>query len=256
MKSTKDHLQDWERLEQKWQQKLSTHEEQLPDGLWEKLEGIGNREEGIGKKGKGKSVVLIRWSAAAAVLLFLFFWMSFEKNDGIGNREEVRQNETVPELVEEGKWKVESGKWKVESGKLKGRSLSLSKGERVEKNFHSKKERVMINFEPLNESIAQVSVKNEIPIESMETKEAVKSVESVKSVVQTEVDEMLVVVDVEPVKKEKIVNKIIGFIKKVKTGKILDLTTKARDGKLNDGIHRVMYQYEEKEEKLKNVLSL
>ena len=140
MKSTKDHLQDWERLEQKWQQKLSTHEEQLPDGLWEKIEVRSKKEEVRRKKGEGlsvksvqseksvqsaKSVVFIRWSAAAAVLLFMFFWIGFEREElkvesgklkvegvkgkreegigkreeGIGKRDEVRENGLVPELV-------------------------------------------------------------------------------------------------------------------------------------------------------------
>lgn len=272
MKKNKNHLQDWEMLEKKWQEQVNAYEEQLPDGLWEKLEGRKKREEGRGKKGEVqsvKSVVLIRWSAAAAVLLFLFFWVSFERG-GIeewasgqsgqsvglkeseevrGKREQVSENGTVPELVE-------------------GRSLSLSNGEHVKKNFQSKKDRILINSAPSIESIAQVSVKNEMPVksipsiesvESMKLVESVKSVESVKPVVQTEVDEMVVVVDVvamESTKKVNAINKVIGFIKKVKTGKILDLTTKNREGKLNDGIHRVMYQYEETEEKLKNTLSL
>jgi len=247
MKKSKNHLKDWEMLENKWQDKLFTHEEQLPEGLWEKLEGRGKREEGIGKRGKGRSVVFIRWSAAASVLLLLFFWFSFEKQD-------MKVEGTVPELVEGGKLKIESGKWKVES---------------VKKNFQSKKERLIINAEPSIESIARVSVKNEMPVESNKSTESVelvksiesiKLVESVKSVVQAEVDEMVVVVDVvameEPIKKVNTINKVIGFIKKVKSGKLLDLTTKNREGKLNDGIHRVMYQYEEKEEKLKNTLSL
>ncbi len=279
MKTNKDHLQDWGRVENKWREQLANHEEQLPDGLWEKLEGRSKNEEGRSKNEEGrskneegsgrkgevqsaksaksaKSVVLVRWSAAAAVLLLLFFWISFEREEGL----ELK--------VESGKLKVESGKLKVEKTVPELVEGGALKVENVNKFIRSKKSHVMNYSEPLIESVAQVSVKNELPVEvvkyeksaetakSTETAKSVESVESVKSVVQTEVDEMLVVVDVVPVKKAKVLNKVFGFLKKVKSGKILDLTTKSREGKLNDGIHQVLYQIEEKEEKFKNLMSL
>lgn len=258
MKKNLNHLKDWEMLEKKWQERLNAHEEELPEGLWGKIEGRSNKEEGrrnkeegIRKKGEGKSIVLIRWSAAAAVLLFMFFWIGFQREEEIEWKVESGKSKvakTVPEYVEGREVKVESGELKVESGEVK---VTKKAPERVEGGN--------LKHEKAIELLAQAPVKTEEPLENIKSEivaETGKPLESVKSDVQAEVDEMVVVVDIEPIKKEKAINKIIGFIKKVKSGRLLDLTTKNREGKLNDGIHRVMYQYEEKEEKLKNSLSL
>ena len=85
MKKYINHLKDWEMLEKKWQERLNSYEEELPEGLWGKIEGRSKREEGKSNKeevrrktGDGKSIFLIRWSAAAAVLLFMFFWIGFQ----------------------------------------------------------------------------------------------------------------------------------------------------------------------------------
>lgn len=261
MKAKKDRLRDWELLEKKWQIQLETKEESLPEGIWTKIEERLEKQEGNSKK-----VISFpystRWIAAASVLLVLF---------GLMYQYGVDKNEE--QIGSKGNEVIEKG---VEISEKGSQFTVVPASSRNKPNFNSlssdftKPTVKKVQMEKLEESDVPTFTQKEIFLPSLNSEEALaqstvqtdkieeklgeKSVEIMGQ--KEEVEEIVVVVDIEPIKKEKGFKKVIGFIQKMKSGKILDLTTRNRKGKLNEGIHQVMYQIEEKEEKLKNVLSL
>lgn len=263
-----NHLKDWSIVEKKWQKQLADKEELLPNGLWEKIEGkleVTSQKEVVPIWSFSKSFGLFRWSAAAVVLVAMLFYYKVEVSSSdiatAGSLETIK----VPTDQHTPVNKPFSVSTEASSPSIA--SSETSRFTRVKSHQTSMKSVPTFLAKAAKgipvQTVVQTTkaeIAEDKPVQSLVPRSVPEEIEGVVAKAPTRqqevIDEMLVVVDVEPVKKEKVIQKVMGFLKKVKSGRILDLTTKSREGKLNDGIHQVMYQYEEKEEKLKNVLSL
>lgn len=255
MKAKKNPLTGWELLEQQWRTQIEQQQEALPDALWDKLEQRLDVQENK-KKGGFFSFSTLRWVAAASVVLLLgMFWMQQntapESAPELANEEvptqrpAIRSTGTEQKVVQE---KLEATEFKkVEFASVKVKAKKAIEGPvtlplQIEKELEN-------SLAPIRE--VQIDVAK-VPVSVQEAKPELVA----KRAEPLPAEELFVIVDVEPVKKEKGIKKVLGFIQKVKTGKIFDLSNKQREGKLNDEIHQVVYKYQEKEEKIKTMLSL
>lgn len=255
MKAKKNPLTGWELLEQQWRNQLEQQQEALPDPLWDKLEQRLDAQENK-KKGGFLSFSTLRWAAAASVVLLLgMFWM--QQNTALETAPVLAQKE-VP--TQKSTNRFTGTEQKVVQDKLE--ATALKKVEFASAKVKAKKAiegPVTLPLQIETKVENSVGAIREVQIDVARVPERVQEAKPELVAKPTEpmpAEELFVIVDVEPVKKEKGIKKVLGFIQKVKAGKLFDLSTKQREGKLNDEIHQVVYKYQEKEEKIKTMLSL
>lgn len=254
MKAKKNPLTGWELLEQQWRTKIEQKEEALPDALWNKLEQRLDAQE-TKKKGGFISFTTLRWAAASVILLLGMFWM---------------QQNSAPELAPAMATKEEPNKLPSQGLEVAKQAIGFQK-EAEPAPTQNEQAKAKVQHLQVIETVAKAPIQKEEEVDNRATvvREVQLDVAKLPENVQEAkpelvakraeplpAEELFVIVDVEPVKKEKGIQKVISFFQKVKTGKVFELANKPREGKMNDGIHQVVYKIQEKEEKIKTMLSL
>lgn len=252
MKAKKNPNEAWELLEKQWSSKLSNVEEELPEALFEKVQ---ERLGGQKKRGGFFTWSSARWVAAASILILI--GMMWRQQDSALDstpseivRKEFKQKETDQNpLVAEQPLQEKPALVKVSLPKESRKKYVKAVLEVVKPMPIAP---VLANQEMPKEPLREV----QIDVAKLPEKKEDGKAELVAAKKEMAAEELFVIVDVEPVRKEKGFKKVLGFIQKVKTGKVLEVFNASREGKLNEGIHQVVNKYQEKEEKIKTMLSL